>query len=727
VGRAILVALPPAVAVAYAWTRLEVSAEAWRTGGVLALALAPIALRGSRRRMTGAGVSFVLASSLAFSAWPGGQGHWPGDLFGEAGQGLRDFYVVALPFAADARLAMHGLVLLAVLGFVLAIALAAAAGRPLACSAAAAAGVSWPATIVPGHDTIAIGAVALGAALWPPVALRARGARGLAPALVALAAVVVVASAAADAGLRPSESAVAWQRWTLFGEPASAAGVRLVWDASYTGIEFPARRTTVLRIEAPRRALYWRASTLDTFVGDRWIEDLYPVAIGSGTRFLPANGLQPAAARKRESWIEQRVEVAALVDDHLVAAAEPMRLRSDDLERVVYQYGGVMRTARRVAKGQTYTVWSAAPAPTRDELLRSPARYPDEALRYLAVDRATVPAFGTAGRERAVDVLFTDVRYAALWPYRSVWERAQAVAGEAPTPYEATLAVERWLRSRGGFRYEERPPRSLATPPLVDFLERTKQGYCQQFAGSMALMLRLLGIPSRVAVGFTSGTWKDGVWTVTDHEAHAWVEVWLAGHGWLTFDPTPGRGRLSAAYTNASDSADAIRALGTGRFLDFSGQVPVDGGELRPEATRSGSSRPLWPYLAPLGLAAILLGGLGAGKAVRRRGAYRGDDPRRSASAARAELAGFLRDQGIEVGASAGVDALRREVARLGVRSDGFAAAFARARYGPPHQASAAAAETRRELVAVLRALRVRLGPGRRLRGFVALRSLRRA
>ena len=101
-------------------------------------------------------------------------------------------------------------------------------------------------------------------------------------------------------------------------------------------------------------------------------------------------------------------------------------------------------------------------------------------------------------------------------------------------------------------------------------------------------MLRYLGIPARVAVGFSSGTWEDNGWTVTDHDAHAWVEVWFAGHGWLPFDPTPGRGTLSATYTNASDSADAIRALGTGRFLGSSaiGRTPTRRGTPTPSAGR---------------------------------------------------------------------------------------------------------------------------------------------
>ena len=137
--------------------------------------------------------------------------------------------------------------------------------------------------------------------------------------------------------------------------------------------------------------------------------------------------------------------------------------------------------------------------------------------------------------------------------------------------------LERWFRTRGGFRYEEHPPPSASSPPLVDFVEVTRAGYCQHYAGAMALMLRTLGIPARVAVGFTAGTWKAGVWTVTDQQAHAWVEAWFAGYGWLAFDPTPGRGTLSAVYTLASDSADAVRALGTGRFLDFSPRQPTRG------------------------------------------------------------------------------------------------------------------------------------------------------
>ena len=83
----------------------------------------------------------------------------------------------------------------------------------------------------------------------------------------------------------------------------------------------------------------------------------------------------------------------------------------------------------------------------------------------------------------------------------------------------------------------------------------------------MALMLRMLGIPSRVAVGFTSGKWDGKQWVVSDVNAHAWVEAWFDGYGWLPFDPTPGRGSFSASYTLASDSADTVRELGRGDLL----------------------------------------------------------------------------------------------------------------------------------------------------------------
>ena len=140
------------------------------------------------------------------------------------------------------------------------------------------------------------------------------------------------------------------------------------------------------------------------------------------------------------------------------------------------------------------------------------------------------------------------------------------------TPYEATVALLAWFRGdRGNFVYTEQPRIDLSKPPLVAFLEN-REGYCQHFAGAMALMLRYLGIPSRVAVGFTTGTYLANrkEWIVTDHNAHAWVEVYFPGFGWLQFDPTPSRGQLDAAYDPFSDGFADREAAQLGQtFLDI--------------------------------------------------------------------------------------------------------------------------------------------------------------
>ena len=80
------------------------------------------------------------------------------------------------------------------------------------------------------------------------------------------------------------------------------------------------------------------------------------------------------------------------------------------------------------------------------------------------------------------------------------------------------------------------------TNAIANFISE-KRGFCVQFASTYAVMARSLGIPSRVAVGFTPGDLRDGVFHVQSHNAHAWPEIWLAGLGWThLFDPTPPAG-----------------------------------------------------------------------------------------------------------------------------------------------------------------------------------------
>jgi len=732
--RRLLAAAVPALALALTWGALEDPTQ-WADLTVVALlGLVPAVISRRLLRWSVSALALFAGLSVAFgvsasAVAPRTRGTWIGEVLEKAENGLRAFEAIALPLDPTQRPAMHALTLTAVLAFTIWASLAVAAGRPLLAALAVIVGGGWATASLPAERPLLTGALLLVAALWPLVASRPRPTSDVLVAGAVLGALTALAVGVAGAGAAPEEARLGWQSWSLFGLSRERVGVQYVWDGQYGGIDFPTRPTTVLRVHGPRRAHYWRASTLDLFTADRWIENLFPILIAAPARDLPLDPLLPAN-RGDTSLVEQRIEVRALDDAHLVAASQPVRVHSDAIDRVFFLSGGVMTVPRGSPRDQRYTVWSYVPTPTPRQLVRSAPRYPREAKRYLAVDRAVAPFFGAPGREAAVEKLLADGRYQAIWAYRPLWEAARDLTRNQGSPYEATLAIERWFRSTGGFRYEEHPPQTQG-PPLVAFVTEHRAGYCQHYAGAMALMLRLRGIPARVAVGFTSGDWDGRAWVVSDTDAHAWVEAWFAGYGWLPFDPTPGRGSFSASYTLASDSAETARLLGRGRFLDVPVEtgLPVPGSRGAQAASdrNEAGRRPSWPAVV-LSLLTLPLGIVAGAKALRRRARYLTTDPRRLAGAARAEVVEVLRDQGVPVAPGAQGAALREAVERgVGVPSGAFTDALARARYGPPMAALVAAEEMRAELRVLRRAMREELGISRRLRGAISLRSLRQA
>jgi protein-glutamine gamma-glutamyltransferase len=117
---------------------------------------------------------------------------------------------------------------------------------------------------------------------------------------------------------------------------------------------------------------------------------------------------------------------------------------------------------------------------------------------------------------------------------------AAQIAGSASNNYDKAIAVERYLKTHYGYTLQL--PRSPVADPLANFLFERKQGHCEYFASSMAVMLRTLRIPSRVVNGFRSDEFNDvtGYYVVRAKNAHSWVEAYFPGYGWVTFDPTPG-------------------------------------------------------------------------------------------------------------------------------------------------------------------------------------------
>ncbi|MCW2944110.1 MAG: transglutaminase domain protein, partial [Actinoallomurus sp.] len=168
------------------------------------------------------------------------------------------------------------------------------------------------------------------------------------------------------------------------------------------------------------------------------------------------------------------------------------------------------------AGGRTYTVSSIRPEPN-----------------YQQLETTAPPPAAVTARELLVPDSVT----------RDVFALAASVTGPAPTPYEKAVKLDQWFTRPGNFTY------SLSTPPprdigaLHDFLFESRTGYCEQFASSMALMARILGIPARVGMGYTAGTRQaDGSWLVRTKDAHAWPELYFTGIGWLRFEPTPAGG-----------------------------------------------------------------------------------------------------------------------------------------------------------------------------------------
>lgn len=124
-------------------------------------------------------------------------------------------------------------------------------------------------------------------------------------------------------------------------------------------------------------------------------------------------------------------------------------------------------------------------------------------------------------------------------PFGRVATLAEQLADGSRNQLDVVERVQQYLTQSGQFTYslDVQPPGPY---PLFDFLLDTHTGYCQHFAGAAGLLLRMNGIPTRVVSGFATGLPAgDGTWRVRDSEAHAWIEVYFEGHGWVAFDVTP--------------------------------------------------------------------------------------------------------------------------------------------------------------------------------------------
>jgi hypothetical protein len=305
--------------------------------------------------------------------------------------------------------------------------------------------------------------------------------------------------------------------------------------------------------------------------------------------------------------------------------------------------------------------------------------------------------------------------------------------------YSKAVALQEWFTQSGGFTYSLDVPPPSGASGLVDFVTKTKRGYCQQFAFAMAVMARLAGIPSRVVVGYTQGVYRgNGVWEVRTSDAHAWPELYFAGMGWLRFEPTPSGGAGQAGQATATPPAYSFPPAGSvgptptpTRSAPTPGITPSAaaakggaGGKLKPVSAGGGrigrgpsAPFPVWPViLAVLAVAAITP--WAARSLIRHRRWRRAADDAGRAGAAWLELCDDLADHRVAYRASESPRALAHRLGpSLGFSTAGrealerIARAEERARYSP---APVPSAQLRGDVATVRREMAKACGlPGR--------------
>jgi hypothetical protein len=348
--------------------------------------------------------------------------------------------------------------------------------------------------------------------------------------------------------------------WFHVGQPARSDPSFDTLETQPTYGPLADRRTgaPMLEVDAAQPAL-WRMQTLDYFDGGAW---------GVSPTDFPALP-QPAARQE-----EVRVRVLGLRNDLVVAPGRIQRV--DARGKSTPTNGEAWRVAPGLRGGDTYSVRAYYVHATADQLARDRAAIGPRARIYtrlgLATDRrAGAGAFGWL----LLGLLGLDPRgLAEPVPDRRVVALARRLSVGARTEWEVVAGVERYLLDGRRFRYTTRVHDPGPTP-LVDFLLHDHAGYCQQFAGAAALLLRLDGIPARVVAGFATGfQTAPARYTVRDLDAHEWIEVYFPGYGWVPFNPTPGasaatiaggldplRSPIRAARARGGFAAAAVLAL----------------------------------------------------------------------------------------------------------------------------------------------------------------------
>ena len=269
-----------------------------------------------------------------------------------------------------------------------------------------------------------------------------------------------------------------------------------------------------------RYDLHWRGVALSDFDGHTWLKphEQFLLQHWADNSFavprLENAALKPLVtpSRAREQLIHYRVLMEPIGTNVFFLApfgrsiTGPYRLLAGDLEGTVYD----LDLQHAIGRYEAYSdIASPSPAELR-----------------------------AAGRNFPPAIAATYLRLPALDP--RIRRLAAQITASSRNDFDKATVIESYLRTH--FAYTLELPRKAPEDPIANFLFERKRGHCEYFASSMAVMLRTLGIPSRVVNGFRSDEFNDvtGNYVIRAKDAHSWVEAYFSGYGWRTFDPTPG-------------------------------------------------------------------------------------------------------------------------------------------------------------------------------------------
>jgi transglutaminase-like putative cysteine protease len=517
---------------------------------------------------------------------------------------------------------------------------------------------------------------------------------------------------------------------------------RFNWDHDYGPITWPRDGRELFRVKASK-AQYWKAETLDTFDGERWQAGGPPSAEDA----KPTADLTPNWTSHPGWGGTAQVTISNLRSTDIIGPGTILDVQQSTRHVDPSVDAGRWTTVSELRKGDSYRVVYQAPRPSRAQLAQAPSEalgvrareltlHVPRAEEFRIVPRGTglaftdpkdelpdadisFPPFGTRAQPVAVFPTLgrTTTGAAALRrsKYARTWALAQRLKQGARTPWQYVLNIDSYLEK--GFRYTENPPKPApGREPLDAFLIDDKAGYCQHFSGAMTLLLRMGGIPARVASGFSPGGYqkRSGEWVVRDTDAHSWVEAWFDDIGWVALDPTPpgtpARSQIAAIRSTQAAATDPGTQTGTAdpaQDAAANTKQKRDVNEPAGSVDAGGSAWPAWR----IGILAGLLAAVAAGLLQRRRRLDR-LPPETALARAIAELQVALRRCGHPAPPGTTLAQVERRL-----HLDGDAAAYVRclrtSRYGRQPTAPT---------IAQRRALRRQLAEGLGLRG--RLRSL---